>query len=156
LYALLNESVDPLVERLHPKAAEVDQGKLYEGKHAYVTELKSIAGKLAITVRGQEVSVAKGPGEISPEEMWVTLILIMPFAEVGRSDKEIYEMFKEHFLDKDDKFGGEKYTVKDIQRLRKLLLKNLENLISYYQKRSGSSAPFLAVSEPCPDASGCS
>jgi hypothetical protein len=135
LYALLNESVDPLVERLHPKPIEVDQGKLYEEKHGYVTELKSIAGKLAITVRGQEVPVAKGPGEISPEEMWVTLNLIMPFVEGGWSDEEIYQKLKDNILNEDDKFGGEKYTVKDIQRLRGLLLKT--------------------VSEPCPDTSGC-
>jgi hypothetical protein len=133
LYTLLNESVDPLVERLHSKPIEVDQGKLYEEKHGYVTELKSIAGKLAITVRGQEVPVAKGPGELSPEEMWVTLNLIMPFAEGGWSDKEIYQKFKDNLLDEDDKFGGEKYTVKDIQRLRRILLKTPENSTPFYQ-----------------------
>jgi hypothetical protein len=133
LYALLNESVDPLIERLHPKPVEVDQGKLYEEKHGYVTELKSNAGKLAITVRGQEVPVAKGPGEISPEEMWVTLNLIMPFVEGGWSDEEIYQNIKDNLLDEDDKFEGEKYTVKEIQRLRGLLLKTPENLTPWYQ-----------------------
>ncbi len=133
MHALMHDSVEPLLDALHPEPQKVDREQLYyketvgpKGKvkkDGYIYNLKLYAERIAKTVCGAEVRTGHHPGEVSPEEMWGALNLIAPLAaEMGYSDKEIYWQLKEHLLDEEDRFLGVKYTVPEIKRLRNLFV----------------------------------
>jgi hypothetical protein len=121
IHALMNESVDSLIDALHPRAHEVDRAELYK-KRGYIGSMKTEAENLAKTVRGLEVKKGQIPGEVSDEEARMYWLQIHPRVEQGYSNTEIYEELKKHFLDEENKFRGEKYTLEDIKRLRGLNL----------------------------------
>jgi hypothetical protein len=127
--ALMNESIALLIEALHPEPSSVDQVKLYDkrGKDGakqdgIITTLRTSADQLAKVVRGRKVRQGHLPGEMSRFEM-ATALVIRELADEGRSDEEIHRQLKEwHWLDKEDKFAGDRYTLEDVTRLRELRL----------------------------------
>jgi hypothetical protein len=126
LHMLMHDSIEPLIDTLHPSPEEVDQEELYDDlyrdKHGYVTQLKTAAKQIAKTVRGVKVRRGRNDEEASPEEMWGALNLIGTLAELGYSDKEMYQELKGNLLDEEDQFWGVKYTVPEIKRLRELFV----------------------------------
>ncbi len=126
LHMLMHDSIDSLIDSLHPSPEEVDREELYYDlyryKHGYVTQLKTAAKHVAQTVRGVKVRQGRNDEKASPEEMWGALNLIAMLAEAGYSDKEMYQELKENLLDDEDQFWGVKYTVPEIKRLRKLFV----------------------------------
>jgi hypothetical protein len=131
VHALVNGSVDALIEKLHPRPDEVDRAKLYDKKvpkvkgsrDGYVTELQRAARQIAQTVRGVKMSKGRQDAQASPEEMLVALDVIGFLAvELGYSDEEIFRELKEHLLDEEDRFWGAKFNVKRIRELRKVFV----------------------------------
>jgi len=128
VHALVNGSVDPLIEKLHPRPHEVNRTKLYAEKargvnEGYVTTLRKAAKQIAQTVRGVKRPRGQQDAQASPEEMLVALEVIGFLAvECGYSDEEIFRELKEHLLDEDDRFWGAKFDVKRIRELRKLFV----------------------------------
>ena len=122
MHALMNGSVDGVIDALHPNPAQVDRTELYK-KRGLVQEFKSFEAKIAKVVRGSKTREGKHAGEVSREDHHVAWELIRPLYEKGYSDKEIYDKLKEEGdLDEDDRCTREKYTVDDITRLRHLHL----------------------------------
>lgn len=116
VHAIMYETVDNLIEALHPDPSSVDVAELYR-KRGVVDTLRTSAENLAKTVRGGKVREGHHPGEISYVDQWVAWFLITPLAKNGYSDKQIHALI----CKKSDSLG-EEYTVDDVARLRKLHL----------------------------------
>lgn len=96
VHAIMYETVDALIDVLHPDPSSVDREELYK-KKGYVDTLRTYAERLAKAVRGGEVRRGHHPGEVSDLDHWVALFLIEPLAEKGYTDEQIYaQIKKEH------------------------------------------------------------
>ena len=67
LHAIMYETVDSLIEVLHPDPSSVNRAELYDEKKGYVSWLKTYSDRLAKTVRGGKVRTGHHPAE-SPED----------------------------------------------------------------------------------------
>ena len=116
VHAIMYETVDVLIDTLHPDPSSVDRVELYK-KRGYVDTLRIYAKRLAKAVRGGKVRTGHHPGDVSDLDYWVAWFLIEPLAEEGYSDEQIYAQLK-----KEHSSLVELYTVDDVARLRKLRL----------------------------------
>jgi hypothetical protein len=129
--------VERLVSALHPDPASVNLAELHKIKakdgatqNGLVTEFKSAAAKLAVTVRGGEVKTGQKSGVASPEEIQIALT-VRRLTEEGLSAEEIYHRLKEcRLLDEQGRYWlwpkheefarKERYTLDDLKRHQKL------------------------------------
>lgn len=109
-------SVDDLVEVLHPDPSSVDRAKLYK-KRGIVDTLSTYALRLARAVRGGNVRTGHLPGEVSYIDHWVAWFLITPLADDGYSDEQIHAWIKKHHPSLSNQ-----YPVDEVARLRQLRL----------------------------------
>lgn len=125
VHALVNGSVDSLLDQLHPAPEDVDRKELHkkfnDKKHGYLTTLKTSAEQLAKLVRGGEVRRGVPPPVLSRAEAWVAWDLVSPLAAGGLSNERIVEE-----LDRDGSLGvanaalGWELTAAEVGRLRSL------------------------------------
>ncbi len=120
VHAIMHETVDDLLEALHPDPSSVEETGVLEAIYkdkGYVDTLKTYAARLARTVRGGKVKEGQLPPEFSYVDHWVALFLITPRAERGHSDEQIHA-----WMQRKHPSLAEPYTVEDIARLRNLRL----------------------------------
>ncbi len=125
VHALLNGSVDELLEQLHPGPKEVDRRdlhkKLNDKKHGYLTNLRTSAEQLAKLVRGGEVRRGVPPPELSRAEASVAWNLISPLAARGLSNERIVEeLGRDESLEVANAALGYELTASEVGRLRGL------------------------------------
>jgi hypothetical protein len=125
MHVLMEGSIDPLLDELHPNPDKVNREELretlYKEKNGTVTTLRASAKKLAKVVRGGK----GGPGAPAPGlsgwEMKVAWDMIHPLAQEGLSNEEILEELKEDgSVDATKYVLGYELTVSDVERLKKL------------------------------------
>lgn len=128
LHALMNESIEPLLGRLHPKPDDVDLVDLHKKKgkdgaklNGVVTNLRAYAAQLAKVMRGSKGGGgAPAPG-LSRGEMWVAWDLIHPLAQEGLSYEGIQgKLDEDGSLEVANKVLGYELTVAEIDRLKNL------------------------------------
>jgi hypothetical protein len=119
---LMNESIDPLLDELHPNPDKVNREKLYKEKHGLVTQLRASARELAKLVRGGKGGPGQPPRGVSPWELKVAWKMIHPLAQEGLSPEEILGKLKEDgSVDFVKPALGYELTVSDVKELEKLL-----------------------------------
>lgn len=120
----IGESIEPLLEALHPDPSSVDREKLYlketvtntrVKKDGIIYNLKAYAAQLAKVVRGGKVRTGHLPGEVPHDELWLAWESIDSLVERGFSDEDILHQIQNLF----PSMCGD-YTVEDIARIRKL------------------------------------
>jgi hypothetical protein len=118
LHAIMYETVDSLIEVLHPDPSSVNRAELYdEKKKGYVYMLKTYADRLAKTVRGGRVRSGHHAGEVTDDDHLAVWLFIEPLAEKDYPDEQIRAQ-----IEKEYPSLGKMYTVDDITRLRQLRL----------------------------------
>ena len=123
VHALMHESIEPMLDALHPDPSSVDREKLYvketrtnKGvkKDGIIYNLKTYAAQLAKVVRGGKVRTGHLPGQVPAKEL-AAAWMIGPLEVQGFSDEEILDRIR----DLHPSLYGD-YTVEDIARIRKL------------------------------------
>jgi len=121
MHVLMNESIDPLLDELHPNPDKVDREKLYKKKGDLVTQLRSSAKELAKVVRGGKAGARAPAQRLSPWEIKVAWEMIHPLAQEGLSYEEILGKLKEDgSVDWMKPALGYELTVSDVERLKNL------------------------------------
>jgi hypothetical protein len=125
MHVLMNESIDPLLDELHPNPDRVNREelreKLYKEKHGIVTQLRASAKGLAKLVRGGMAGARAPAQELSPWEMKVAWDMIHPLAQEELSYEEILGKLKEDgSVDWMKPALGYELTVSDVERLYNL------------------------------------
>lgn len=125
VHALVDGSVDSLLELLHPDPGGVDreefEKKLNDEKRGYLTDLKNSAERLAKLVRGGEVRRGVPPPGLSRAETWVAWDLISPLAARDLSNERVVEeLDKDGSLEVANAALGYELTAAEVGRLRGL------------------------------------
>lgn len=116
VHAIMYESVDRLIDLLHPDPSSMDKENLYK-KRGAVDEFLTSAKNLAKEVRGGLVRRGKPSPGVPDFDHWVAWFLIAPLSEKGYSDEQIYADIRSKF-----RSLGKLYPVAEVTRLRELHL----------------------------------